>query len=120
MSGNELLQEQSAEQAREHAHREEEARPAGDPLGAVEREPTPRHDHVHVRMMGERRAPGMKNGQDTDACSEVLGVGCDRDQRLGRRLEQDAVDRGLVHRLLRLKPVTAYEIDQSFFNEFTE
>ena len=31
VSGDELLQEQPAEQARQHAHREEEARPARDP-----------------------------------------------------------------------------------------
>ena len=31
VSGDELLQEQAAEQSREHTHREEEARPARDP-----------------------------------------------------------------------------------------
>ena len=38
----------------------------------------------------------MKDGKDANAGAEVLGVGCDGDQRLGRGLEQDAVDRGLV------------------------
>ena len=96
VSGDELLQEQPAEQAREHAHREEEARPARDPALAVERDAAARHDHVHVRMVGERRAPGMQDGQDADAGAEVLGVGRDRDQRLGRGLEQQIVDHGLV------------------------
>ena len=47
-------------------------------------------------MVGERRAPGVQDGQDADAGAEVLGVGRDRDQRLGRGLEQQIVDHGLV------------------------
>ena len=46
--------------------------------------------------MGERRAPGVQDRQDADARAEVLGVGRDRDQRLGGRLEQQIVDHGLV------------------------
>ena len=38
----------------------------------------------------------MQHGQDADAGAEVLGVGRDRDQRLGRGLEQQIVDHGLV------------------------
>ena len=93
---DQLLQEQPAEQAREHAHRQEEAGPARYPAFAVERDAAARHDHVDVRMMGERRAPGMENRGDADAGAEVLGVGGDRDQRLGRGLEQQIVDDGLV------------------------
>jgi hypothetical protein len=63
MSGGELVQEQSSEQPRQHAHREEKIRPASDPAVAVERESTARHDHVDVGMMGERRTPGMENGE---------------------------------------------------------
>ncbi len=51
---------------------------------------------MDVRMMGERRAPGMENRGDADAGAEVLGIGRDRDQRLGRGLEQQIVDDGLV------------------------
>ena len=91
--GDQLLQEQPAEQAREHAHRQEEAGPAGDPALAVERDAAARHDHVDVRMMGQRRAPGVQHGGDADAGAEVLGVGGDGDQRLGRGLEQEVVDR---------------------------
>jgi hypothetical protein len=46
-------------------------------------EPSARHDHVHVRMVGERRTPGMENRQDADAGPEVLWIGCNGDQRLG-------------------------------------
>ena len=51
MGGHELLQEQSPEQAGEHAHREEEARPARHPALAVERDAAARHDHVDVGMV---------------------------------------------------------------------
>ena len=49
-----------------------------------------------MRVLGERRAPGVEDGEDADAGAEVLGIGRDGDQGLGRRLEQDVVDRGLV------------------------
>ena len=75
----EPLQEQPPEQPREHAHGQEEARPAGDPALAVEREAAARHDHVHVRVMGERRAPGVQHGGEADAGAEMLGVGGDGD-----------------------------------------
>ena len=47
-------------------------------------------------MVGERRAPGVEHGGEADAGAEMLGVGGDGDQRLGRGLEQEAVDDGLV------------------------
>jgi hypothetical protein len=49
-----------------------------------------------VRVLGERRAPSMEHRGDADAGSEMLGVGRNRAQRLGRRLEQDVVDHRLV------------------------
>src|SRR5215468_5422534 len=53
----ELLQDQPAEQAREHAHAEKEIGAALDPARPVERDAAARHDHVNMWMMGERRAP---------------------------------------------------------------
>ena len=47
-------------------------------------------------MMGERRAPGVQHGGDADAGAEMLGIGRDREHGLGRRLEQQVVDHGLV------------------------
>jgi hypothetical protein len=91
-----LLQEQPSEQAREHADRQEEAGPARYPALAVKRDAAARHDHVDVRMMGQRRTPGMENRGDADASAEVLGLGGDRGQGLGRGLEQQVVDHGLV------------------------
>jgi hypothetical protein len=59
MDRDQLLQEQPAEQAGEHADGEEEAGPARDPLGTVERDAAARHDHVDVRVMGHGRAPAV-------------------------------------------------------------
>jgi len=49
-----------------------------------------------MRMVGERRAPGVEDGEDADAGAEVFGIGRDGDHSLGRGLEQDVVDHGLV------------------------
>src|ERR1700751_1869223 len=47
-------------------------------------------------MMRERRSPGVKNGEDADAGTEMFGISRDGDDGLGRCLEQDVVDHGLV------------------------
>jgi hypothetical protein len=66
------------------------------PSVSIEREAAAWRDHVDVRMVGKRRAPGVENGEDADAGAKVFGIGRDGDQGLGRGLEQDVVDRGLV------------------------
>ena len=96
VGGDELLQKQSPEQPREHRHRQKVARPARDPPLTVERYSAARHDHVHVRVMRHGRAPGVQHSGDTDAGTQILGVGRNRDQRLGGCLEQQVVDHGLV------------------------
>src|SRR5438128_9787627 len=60
----------------------------GDPSRIIEREPSTRHDHMHVPMMGECRAPRVQHGRDTDPRAEALGIGGDGERRLGRRLHQ--------------------------------
>src|ERR1700757_4589047 len=52
VSSGELVEQQSPEQSRQHAYRQEEVRSAFDPALAVEREAAPRHDHVYMGMMG--------------------------------------------------------------------
>ena len=47
-------------------------------------------------MMGQRRAPGVQHGGEADAGAEMLGIGGDRRECFGRRLEQQIVDGGLV------------------------
>src|ERR1700704_5804908 len=96
MGRDQPLQKQPAEQTREHAHRQEEARPARYPALAVERDTAAGHDHVDVRMMGHGGAPGMENRGDADAGAEVFWVCRDGSQGLGRGLEQKVVDDGLV------------------------
>jgi hypothetical protein len=49
-----------------------------------------------MRVMDERRAPGVEDGGQADACAQVLGIGGDCGQRLGGCPEQKVVDRRLV------------------------
>jgi hypothetical protein len=90
------FEKKTAEQAGEHAHGEEEASLAGDPARAVRREAAAGNDHVDVRVMGERRTPGVQDGGEADARAEMLRIGGNGDQRLGRSPEQEVVDDGLV------------------------
>jgi hypothetical protein len=46
--------------------------------------------------MGHGRAPGVQHGGDADAGAQVLGIGRDQEHGLGRGLEQEIVDHGLV------------------------
>ena len=96
MQGRETIEKQAAEQAREHAHGEEEAGLAGDPAPVVRRQAAAGNDDVDMRMVGQRRAPGVQHGGEADARAQMLGVGRYREQRLGRGLEQQVVDDGLV------------------------
>ena len=93
---HEHCQHLAAEQARQYLDMDEEVGARGDPSRVIEREPSTRHDHVHVRMMGECRAPGVKHRGDADPCAEALGIGSDGERRLGRRLHQQIVDHALV------------------------
>ena len=47
-------------------------------------------------MVQQVLAPGVQHGEEADLGAQVLGVGGDRAQGLGRRAEQDAVDDLLV------------------------
>jgi len=49
-----------------------------------------------MRMVDERRAPGVQNGCDADANAQMLGVARNRQHGLGARLEQQIVDDRLV------------------------
>jgi hypothetical protein len=91
-----FFQEATPEQPREHPHRQEEPRPASDPALAIGCKSAARNDAVNVRMVRQRRAPGVQHQRGADAGTKVLGIGGDPDQRLGRHVEQQAVDHGLV------------------------
>src|SRR6516165_6081622 len=96
MGAGERLQEEPPEQAGKHSHRQQKAGLAAHPMCPVEGYPATRHDHVDVRVMGHRRSPGVEHRSSADASAEVLGIGRDREQRLGSRAEQQVVDYCLV------------------------
>ncbi len=96
MQGGEPFEEEAAEQAREHPHRQKEAALAGDPARTVRRQAAAGNDDVDVRMVGQRRAPGVQYGGQADARAQMLRVGGDGGQRLGGGPEQEVVDGGLV------------------------
>ena len=96
MQVSEPFEEEAAEQAREHPHRQEEARFAGDPARPVRRQAAAGNDDVDVGVVGQRRAPGVQHGGEADARAQMLRVGGDRGQRLGGGPEQEVVDGGLV------------------------
>ena len=92
----ECFEETPPKQAREDPHREEEARFAGDPALPVGRQAATGDDPVHMRMMGQRRAPGVQDQGQADARTQMSRVGGDGLQGLGRDLKQQAVEHGLV------------------------
>ena len=96
MGGDRLRQEHAPKEPRQHAHGEEEAGAARDPPLPIQRDAAARHDDVDVRVVGEGCAPAVQHRSEADPRPEVLWVGGDRDQRLGRGFEQDAIDHGLV------------------------
>ena len=51
---------------------------------------------MDVRVVGQRRAPGVQHGGEADARAEMLRVGGDGGQRLGGGPDEEVVDGGLV------------------------
>ena len=49
-----------------------------------------------MRDLRQCRSPGVEHGGDADPCTQMARIGSDRQHRLGRRLEQQVIDRGLV------------------------
>ena len=92
----EAVEEEAAEQAREHAHGQEEAGLAGDPARRRPATGRRRDDDVDMGMVGQRRAPGVQHGGQADARAQMLRVGGDGGQRLGGGPEQEVVDGRLV------------------------
>ena len=96
VGGAELVQEQAPKQPREHPHGQEEARPAGDPARAIQRDPAPGHDAVHMGVVGQGGAPGMQHRREADPGPQVARVSGDGQQRLGGGRKQQTVDHRLV------------------------
>ena len=77
MGGGKLFQHQAPEQPRQHPDWQEETAAAAatrDKALAVERQPTAGNDHMHMRMMGERRSPGMQHSCDGYPGAQMLGM----------------------------------------------
>ena len=72
-----LFEEAPPEQPREHSHGQEEPRPAGQPTRAVGRESATGNDAMHMRVMRQRRTPGVQHQRGADARPEVLRVSGD-------------------------------------------
>src|SRR5208283_4219169 len=96
MQGCEPFEEEPAEETRQHPHGQEEAGLAGDPARTVRRQAAAGNDDVDMRMVDQRRAPGVQYGGEADARAQMLRVGGDRGQRLRGAPEQEVVDGGLV------------------------
>jgi hypothetical protein len=47
-------------------------------------------------MMLEVLTPGMKDSEHTDACTEMTGIGSDREQGLGSCTKQQGIEEPLV------------------------
>ena len=51
---------------------------------------------MQMRVMDERLAPGVEDGEEADLGAEMARVGGDRAERLGDGAEEEPVDDGLV------------------------
>ncbi len=96
MQGFEAVEKEPAEETRQHPHGQEEAGLAGDPARIVRRQAAAGNDDVDVRMVGQRRAPGVQYGGQADARAEMLRLGGDRGEGLRGGPEQEVVDGRLV------------------------
>ena len=83
-------------QAGQHPDGQEEVLAAGDPLGAIGRQSTTRHDHVHMRVMRHCRSPGVQHRRDADLRTKVLGVGGYLDHCVRARPHQQVVNLAFV------------------------
>ena len=91
-----LFEQQVPEPPREHFVGQQVAGTAGDPARAVEGDAAAGDDTVDMGMMGHCRAPGVENGGDAEFGAQAFGISGDRVQGLGRGLEHEVVDHGLV------------------------
>src|SRR5258708_1570925 len=76
-----ILQEQSAEQAGQHPHGQEEAGAAGDPPGAIRRDSAARNDTMEMGMENQVLSPTMEHGKEADFGSQMFGIGGEGDRK---------------------------------------
>ena len=90
-----VLEEQTAIEPRQNAHRKEEAWPAINPA-PISGEAAARHEAMGVGMMHERLPPGVEDGDHPGLGTEMPGIGADAADRLGGGFEQNVVNDRLV------------------------
>src|SRR6266705_1108600 len=77
-----ILQEQSAEQAGQHPHGQEEAGTAGDPPSTIGRDSAARDDTMEMGMKKQVLPPTMEYGKEADFGAQMFGIGGDSGQGL--------------------------------------
>ena len=70
-----LIEEEPAEEAREHMDRQEEAWSATDPARAVERWATTWYNAMDMRVVMQGLSPSMEDGDEPDLGAEMLWIG---------------------------------------------
>jgi hypothetical protein len=61
------------------------------PLGSIGGDPAGWDEAVHVRMGGEGTGPGVQHTEAPDQPTDIMRIGRERDERLGRGAQQDVV-----------------------------
>ena len=72
-----VFEEQAAEQAGQHAHRQEESRTAGDPALTVRADAAARYDAMQMGMEKQVLSPTVQDGEEADLGAQVLRIGGD-------------------------------------------
>ena len=90
------FQEQAVEQAREHADGKEESRAASDPVGTAGRNSAPADEAMQMRTMKQILSPSVQDGDPTDLCAEMFGIGGNEAKGFRRGAEKNAVNLFLV------------------------
>ena len=72
-----MIEEQAAEQARQHADGQKEARAAGDPTLTVRGEATARHHTMQMGMIKQVLSPTVQHREETYFRAQVLGISSD-------------------------------------------
>lgn len=90
------LKEKAPEEPGENPDGQEELLFACDPAFPVRSQSSAGHDAVQMGMVRKRLAPGVQHRHESQLRAEVLGVGCDTQQRLRGGAEQHVIDRLLV------------------------
>jgi hypothetical protein len=90
------FKEQVPEQARDHVIQKKEPGLASDPTLASRRDAATRNDAVSMRMVIEVLTPCVQDGRHSDVGTEVLAIGGNGGEGLGRSLKQQAIHLGLV------------------------